>query len=79
MARVKSRSEFRGSRCRSRRGSGADSVSLKVDEHIVRQLFANEPGVFVICFPEKGKRVNRTLRIPEAVFLRVVTRLAKVA
>ena len=52
---------------------------LKVNEHTVRRLFANEPGVVVICFPKKGKRVYRTLRIPETVFLRVVMRLAKVA
>lgn len=52
---------------------------LKVNEDTVRRLFLNEPGVIVICFPRKGKRVYRTLRIPESVFRRVVTRLMKVA
>ena len=51
---------------------------LKVNEDTVRKLFMNEPGVVVICFPRKGKRVYRTLRIPEAVFDRVVRRLTKV-
>jgi hypothetical protein len=52
---------------------------LKVNEDTVRRLFVNEPGVLVICFPRKGKRVYRTICIPESVFRRVVTRLAKVA
>lgn len=52
---------------------------LKIDDRTVRRLFLNEPGVIIICFPRKGKRVYRTLRIPESVFNRVVTRLAKVA
>jgi hypothetical protein len=50
---------------------------LKVNEETVRRLFANEPGVVVICFPRKGKRVYRTLRIPESVLKRVLTRLTK--
>ena len=52
---------------------------LKVNEDTARRLFLNEPGVVVICFPQKGKRVYRTVRIPESVFQRVVTRLARVA
>ena len=52
---------------------------LKVNEDTIHRLFLNEPGVVVICFPRKGKRVYRTVRIPEAVFQRVVTRLSKVA
>lgn len=51
---------------------------LKVNEATVRRLFLNEPGVLVICFPKRGKRVYRTLRVPESVFLRVLTRLTKV-
>jgi len=51
---------------------------LKVNEETVRRLFLNEPGVIVICFPRRGKRVYRTLRIPESVFLRVLTRFTKV-
>ncbi len=50
---------------------------LKVNEATVRRLFLNEPGVVVICFPRKGKRVYRTLRIPESVLQRVLTRLTK--
>lgn len=50
---------------------------LKVNEDTVRRLFVNEPGVVVICFPRKGKRVYRTLRIPESVLKRVLTRLTK--
>ncbi len=50
---------------------------LKVKEDTVRRLFVNEPGVIVICFPRKGKRVYRTLRIPESVLRRVLTRLTK--
>jgi hypothetical protein len=52
---------------------------LKVNEDTIRRLFLHEPGVVVICFPRKGKRVYRTVRIPEAVFQRVVTRLSKVS
>ena len=52
---------------------------LKVNEDTARRLFLNEPGVVVICFPRRGKRVYRTVRIPEAVFQRVVTRLSRVA
>ncbi len=49
------------------------------DEETARRLFVNEPGVIVICCPRKGVRVYRTLRIPESVHLRVVTRFTKVA
>jgi len=51
---------------------------LKINDETVRRLFVNEPGVVVICFPRKGKRVYRTLRIPESVLKRVLTRLTKV-
>ena len=44
-----------------------------------RRIFLNEPGVIVICCPRKGRRVYRTLRIPEHVFQRVLTRLMRVA
>jgi hypothetical protein len=50
---------------------------LKLNEDTVRRLFLNEPGVLVICFPRKGRRVYRTLRIPEAVFQRVLARLTR--
>ena len=52
---------------------------LKVNEETARRLFLNEPGVIVICCPRKGVRVYRTLRIPERVYARVVTRFTKVA
>ena len=52
---------------------------LKVNEETVRRLFLNEPGVLVISFPRRGRRIYRTLRIPESVYQRVLTRLTKVA
>jgi hypothetical protein len=52
---------------------------LKVNDETVRRLFLHEPGVIVICFPRRGKRVYRTLRIPESVFQRVLTRFTTVA
>ena len=55
------------------------ATRLKVNEDTVRRLFVNEPGVVIICFPRKGKRVYRTLRIPEHVFQRVLTRLTRVS
>jgi hypothetical protein len=44
----------------------------------VRRLFLNEPGVLVIGQREvgRGKRVYRTLRIPESVVSRVMDRLS---
>lgn len=50
---------------------------LKVNEETVRRLFVDEPGVVVLCFPKRGRRVYRTLRIPETVFRRVITRFAR--
>lgn len=50
---------------------------LKVNQETVRRLFLDEPGVVVICFPRRWRRVYRTLRVPEAVFKRVLTRLTK--
>lgn len=52
---------------------------LKLNKETVRRIFLNEPGVIVICCPRKGRRVYRTLRIPEHVFQRVLTRLMRVA
>lgn len=51
---------------------------LQVNQETVRRLFQSEPGVLVICFPRKGRRVYRTLRIPETVFRRVLTRFTRV-
>ena len=50
---------------------------LKLNEETVRRVFLNEPGVVVICFPRKGRRVYRTLRIPETVLRRVITRFSQ--
>ena len=50
---------------------------LKVTEDTVRRIFMNEPGVIVIYRPRKGRRQYRTLRIPEHVFRRVVTRFTR--
>lgn len=52
---------------------------LQVNENTARRLFVDEPGVLVICFPRKGKRVYRTLRIPHSVYVRVLTRFTNVA
>lgn len=48
---------------------------LKLHEDTVRRLFADEPGVVVICFPRRGRRTYRTIRIPQAVLRRVIGRL----
>ena len=52
---------------------------LKLSEEMARRLFLNEPGVIVICYPRKGVRVYRTLRIPESVYARVIRRFTKAA
>lgn len=52
---------------------------LKLNEETIRRLFVNEPGVVVICFPRKGRRVYRTLRIPQQVLQRVIAKFTKVA
>lgn len=50
---------------------------LKVNEETVRRLFLHEPGVIVISFPRKGRRVYRTVRIPEDVLQRVIARVSR--
>jgi len=52
---------------------------LKVNDDTVRRLFMDEPGVIILYHPRKGRRVYRTLRIPERVYQRVLTRFVKVA
>lgn len=52
---------------------------LKVNDDTVRRMFLDEPGVIVLYRPRKGRRVYRTLRIPERVYERVLTRFVKVA
>ncbi|MEO7275276.1 MAG: hypothetical protein ABIX28_01955 [Vicinamibacterales bacterium] len=50
---------------------------LKLNDQTVRRLFLHEPDVIVICFPRRGRRVYRTLRISEHVFKRVLARFTK--
>ncbi len=52
---------------------------LKVNDDTVRRMFLDEPGVIVLYRPRRGRRVYRTLRIPERVYARVLTRFVKVA
>lgn len=52
---------------------------LKVNDDTVRRMFLDEPGVIVLYRPRKGRRVYRTLRIPERVYQRVLTRFVRVA
>ena len=54
----------------------AERWSLSDD--FVRRLFLHEPGVIVFYHHRPGRRVYRTLRIPESVAQRVHTRLRKI-
>ena len=47
-----------------------------MSEDFVRRLFVKEPGVVVFFNHQPGKRVYRTLRIPESIALRVHRRMA---
>lgn len=49
-----------------------------MSEDFVRRLFLHEPGVVVFYRQQPGRRVYRTLRIPESVALRVHRRMRKV-
>jgi hypothetical protein len=49
----------------------------KLSDDFVRRLFLREPGVVVFHNAQPGKRVYRTLRIPESVALRVHRRMRK--
>jgi transcriptional regulator GlxA family with amidase domain len=48
-----------------------------MSEDFVRRMFIHETGVVVFCHHRPGRRVYRTLRIPESVALRVHRRLQK--
>ncbi len=48
-----------------------------MSDDFVRRLFRHELGVVVFCKPRPGKRVYRTLRIPESVVQRVHCRMRK--
>jgi len=49
-----------------------------MSDDFVRRLFLHEPGVVVFHHHRPGRRVYRTLRIPESVAQRVHTRLRKI-
>lgn len=49
-----------------------------MSEDFVRRLFLHELGVVVFYRQQPGRRVYRTLRIPESVALRVHRRMRKV-
>ena len=71
-----------------RRADGAEEVTFErhlsveelaalwgMSEDFVRRLFLKEPGVVVFFNHRPGKRVYRTLRIPESIALRVHRRM----
>ncbi len=49
----------------------------KMSDDFVRRLFLREPGVVVFYNQRPGRRVYRTLRIPESVAVRVHRRMSK--
>jgi len=49
-----------------------------MSDDFVRHLFLREPGVVVFYHQLPGRRVYRTLRIPESVAQRMHTRLRKI-
>ncbi len=53
------------------------SKEVRIDRHVTTKLFENEEGVLVIGSGEtkKGRRKYRQLRIPRAVYNRVLGRL----
>jgi transcriptional regulator GlxA family with amidase domain len=46
-----------------------------MSDDFIRRLFLHEPGVMIFCRHRPGRRVYRTLRIPESVALRVHERM----
>ena len=50
----------------------------QVSDDFIRRLFLHEEGVLGFCHPRPGRRVYRTLRIPESVAQRVHRRMRKV-
>ncbi len=50
----------------------------RLSADFVRRLFLREPDVVVFYRQQQGRRVYRTLRIPESVALRVHRRMQRV-
>lgn len=48
-----------------------------LSDDFVRRLFLREPGVVIFYHERPGRRVYRTLRIPESVATRVHRRMRK--
>ncbi len=48
-----------------------------MSQDYVRRLFLSEPGVVVFYRQQPGRRVYRTLKIPESVAVRVHRRMRK--
>jgi hypothetical protein len=48
-----------------------------MSDDFVRRLFLHEPGVIVFFKSRPGRRVYRTIRIPESVVQRVHRRMRK--
>ena len=49
-----------------------------MSDDFIRRLFLQEPGIVVFYHQRPGRRVYRTLRIPESVALRVHRRMRRV-
>jgi transcriptional regulator GlxA family with amidase domain len=50
-----------------------------MSDDFARRLFLHEPGVVVFHHHRPGRRVYRTLRIPESVAQRIHTRLTRLS
>lgn len=48
-----------------------------ISQDTIRRIFADHPGVLVIAKPKRGKRIFRTLRIPESVAIAVYQKLTR--
>ena len=49
----------------------------KLSDDFIRRLFLREPGVVIFYHARPGRRVYRTLRIPESVAQRVHRRMRR--
>lgn len=57
---------------------GEVATLMGFSRQTITEMFEHEPGVIVIMRPEKmHKRRYRSIRIPRAVYLRVLGRLTK--